>query len=125
MLAAPAAKGLGRFTLAALVIFASSAPPLAQDLPPLLCSGADPDWSVEVTGTSATLNYIRKSDLDIPHRTRAEGKDWPRALTMIGVRDTAILILHQRPCAQSEYEAQLLTQRGTTPVLLQGCCAAR
>ncbi|MEM1233247.1 MAG: hypothetical protein AAGH70_03900 [Pseudomonadota bacterium] len=60
--------------------------------------------------------------MDVPHTARAGGADWPRALTLIGDRDTGILILHDRACEGGSHEAQMLTQRGQTPILLTGCC---
>ncbi|MEM9437639.1 MAG: hypothetical protein AAGA15_11405 [Pseudomonadota bacterium] len=60
--------------------------------------------------------------MDIPSIVDAEGDAWPKALTLIGERDTGILLLHDRVCEGGTHEAQMLTQRGQTPILLTGCC---
>lgn len=94
---------------------------------PLACEGNSPDWRLDLSGPVARFRFSGATEMEIPLRTRAEGRDWPRALTLIGERDTAIVVLHDRACgiAQDSFpiEAQILTQRGQTPVLLTGCCA--
>ncbi|MEM1373767.1 MAG: hypothetical protein AAGF78_05220 [Pseudomonadota bacterium] len=79
-------------------------------------------WSLELMGAQAEFTFPAPTQMDVPHTARADGADWPRALTLIGARDTGILILHDRACADGTHEAQMLTQRGQTPILLTGCC---
>ena len=95
----------------------------ADTLPPLDCSGSAPDWALILTDDVARLDFQRQSDMTIPHRTSAEGQDWPQALTLINRFDTAIAIIDKRQCASGPYTAHVLTQRGETPILLTGCCA--
>ena len=96
----------------------------AQDLT-LMCSGEALDWSITLDGQNAEMNIGFLSDLEVMATTIAEGADWPRALTLLGNQDTAILILDQIPEASDEdatHTAQVLTQRGQTPILLTGTC---
>ena len=97
---------------------------LGQALPDLTCQGQSPDWSLDITQDTAQFDFQRKSDMTIPHTATAEGQDWPRALTLISRNDTAIVIIDQRQCDGDAFHAQVLTQRGETPVLLTGCCTA-
>ena len=91
----------------------------------LQCVGRGPDWSLTLEPESATFAYLdRESTLDIPQKSNAEGADWPKAMTLIGPRDSAIIIIHRRECGAQSHEMQVLTQRGETPVLLTGCCSA-
>ncbi len=94
----------------------------AQDTPDLLCRGDVPEWRLEVIGEQAQFIFPARTEMTVRAETRAERADWPRALTLIGDRDTGILIVHQRDCGTAPYEAQMLTQRGQTPILLTGCC---
>ncbi len=91
------------------------------------CEGTTPDWRLAILGAEARLYYPSETQMEIPHSTRAEGREWPQALSLIGARDTAIVILNQRDCTIAAdtfaFEAQILTQRGQTPILLSGCCA--
>lgn len=91
----------------------------------LTCTGTAPDWRLEITDDSAAFRFPGLTRMDIPHSTRAEGRDWPRAMTLIGPRDTAIVVIHQRDCGGLPFESQVLTQRGQTPILLSGCCAGQ
>ena len=87
------------------------------------CQGSDPNWSLEISEEAATFAFLdRTSDLSIPQKSTAEGHDWPQAMTLIGPRDSAIVILHNRTCNGETHEAQVLTQRGEIPILLTGCC---
>lgn len=101
-------------------------PAVAQDIQdlseilPLICDGAEPAWSMTITEDGSLFDYGRTSDLDIAWETQAEGAQWPRALTLIGRGDTAIVIL-EAPTDDS-YPIRILTQRGETPLLLTGTC---
>ncbi|MFV2052744.1 hypothetical protein [Aliiroseovarius sp. YM-037] len=97
------------------------------ELPPLACEGAAPDWTLTLAGPVAQLTIERPIDMTVPQSSVAEGADWPRALTLVGDRDTAIVILDEEMCSTAHakgfpIEAHILTQRGTTPILLTGCC---
>ncbi|MCF2903928.1 hypothetical protein L0666_02925 [Octadecabacter sp. CECT 8868] len=101
----------------------SALPLSAQELTyPLICSGSDPTWTLEVAGETATLDFQRSSEMDVMLVTPAEGRDWPVALTLIGRGDSAILIVDQGLCNGYDHGARVLTQRGETPLLLVGCC---
>ncbi len=108
------------------IAFAMAMPLCAQadTLPPLVCSGNAPNWTLSLADDTARFDFQRQSDMTIPHRTTAEGQDWPRAITLISRYDTAIVIIDQRQCGTAPYTAEVLTQRGETPILLTGCCAA-
>ena len=97
------------------------------ELPPLACEGAAPDWTLTLAGPVAQLTIEQPIDMTVPQSSVAEGADWPRALTLVGDRDTAIVILDEETCSTAQVkdfpiEAHILTQRGTTPILLTGCC---
>lgn len=107
-----------------LLALVAAAPALA-DLPDLTCRGTAPNWTLELTATAGTLVFRdQTSVMAIMQHTRAEGADWPRAMTLAGPRDSAIVILQRRRCNSDTHEAQVLTQRGTVPLMLTGCCAA-
>lgn len=109
-----------------LILLLSAAPALARDLP-LSCSGTAPDWRLDLLGPVAVFHFPTRSEMDVKLITPAEGRDWPVAKTLAGPRDTAIVLLNERACSAADgtfpIEAQVLTQRGTTPLLLTGCCA--
>lgn len=110
------------------------ATPLMADetpLPPLLCGGAEPFWNLtlqEGRGAYSTPEEPDAITYDVRLTTPAEGRIWPRALTLIGPRDTAIVLLNERQCSDTmsdfdyPYAADLMTQRGTEAILLTGCC---
>lgn len=79
-------------------------------------------WSLEIEGDTGRLFYPDPISMDLMLTTTAESQDWPRALTFVGDRDTAIAIIDQRDCNQSEIAIEVLTQRNQAPVLLTGCC---
>lgn len=80
-----------------------------------------------LSDNTAQLDLFRNAPLTLMQETRADGYDWPRALTYIGERATAIVILERATCQLNAvthpFEVQILTQRGTVPVVLTGCCA--
>ena len=95
---------------------------IAEDLS-LTCAGTDPNWSLHYDGNTAEFSFTdRTSTLDVPQKSTAEGAEWPKAATLIGPRDSAIIVIHRRACETMDYEMQVLTQRGETPLLLTGCC---
>ena len=86
----------------------------------LECAGTDPAWQLSLTPDAARFAYAdRVSDLTIPQQSTPEGLGWPKALTLIGPRDSAIVILEAPADPQP---VRILTQRGETPVLLVGTC---
>ncbi|SMX31299.1 hypothetical protein [Octadecabacter ascidiaceicola] len=89
---------------------------------PIACSGNEPEWSLSMDNTQADFDYRGTSDMTVMLDTPAEGADWPRAFTLIGRGDSAILIVEPAACETGPYSARVLTQRGETPVLLTGCC---
>jgi hypothetical protein len=94
----------------------------AEALPPMNCAGSAPDWSLQIGSDTAQFQFQRESEMTIPHQTSAEGQEWPRALTLLSRNDTAIAIIDKRTCGTAPYAAEVLTQRGQTPILLIGCC---
>lgn len=110
---------------AALVAFTALAGSAQAD-PPLACEGYDPDWFLTLAGPVAQLRYLRKTDFEIPQHSVAEGKDWPRAYTLVAEFDTAIVLIDKDDCKLGDQtwpiKAHVLTQRGQTPILLSGCC---
>ena len=109
------------FSILALVALSVS---VAAQQPsyPMSCAGADPSWSLVLDDGKAEFDFRRQSEMDIMLDTPAQGSEWPRALTLIGRGDSAILILENRACENRNITARILTQRGETPILLTGCC---
>jgi hypothetical protein len=94
------------------------------------CYGSLPAWSLDIDSTRGTFHLDRTVTMDIMHEALAEGqREWPRALTLVGERDTAIVLLEAETCmvnhTQFPFQAQVLTQKGTVPILLTGCCERR
>ena len=91
------------------------------DIPPLACAGSTVDWSLTLDADTAQFKYLdRDSTLDIMQQSVAEGATWPIAMTAIGPRDSAIIILED--AVQDTHPVRVLTQRGETPILLAGLC---
>ncbi|MEM6727741.1 MAG: hypothetical protein AAF618_04515 [Pseudomonadota bacterium] len=87
------------------------------------CRGAT--WTLDIGGLQARFVFPSPTQMDIPSVVVAEGADWPRAYTLIGDRDTAIVLIHDRACEGGTHETQVFTQRGQSPILLSGCCEMR
>ena len=93
------------------------------ELGALECSGSNPEWQLTIAGDEAEFAFAdRASKLDIPQRSTAEGANWPVAMTIVGPRDSAIVLLDQKACEAGDIAAHVMTQRGQTPILLTGCC---
>ena len=108
--------------LTVLLPLVFTAPAAALDFS---CRGFAPDWHLRLDADQALFRFPAQTEMQVMQETRAEGADWPRAYTLIGERDTAIVVIEQEICSASEpYRAHLLTQRGQTPLLLSGCCSA-
>lgn len=91
------------------------------------CFGVLPAWSVSITGDTSVLTTDKDITMDVMDETRAEGdRHWPRALTLVGRNDTAIVVLEKEMCELNgrayPLQSQVLTQYGTVPILLTGCC---
>lgn len=122
---------IGRTALAMLLL---AAPAVAQDRPAqLLCGGVEPFWSLEIGAETALYTAPDSADIEytIPLTTPAEGRVWPRALTLLAEQDTAIAIIRPATCSDSmsdrEYEwtVDVLTQRRSEAIVLTGCCRAK
>jgi len=113
--------------IARLIICLCAIPTVAlSETLSLECSGTNPDWTLSYDEETARFAFLdRESELQVPQRSTAEGVDWPKAATLVGPRDSAIIILHNRQCGAQDYEIQILTQRGESPILLTGCCSNR
>ena len=92
----------------------------------LSCEGTNPEWHLDLNGETARFVFPAATDMDVMLETVAEGRDWPIAFTLIGARDTAILLVEQQHCGpqSAPYRARIMTQRVQTPILLVGCCDA-
>lgn len=105
-----------------LVMLAS--PAVAEQLS---CSGDNPHWSLTVSGESGVFELTQPVTMDIPLVTKAERRDWPRAYSLIGDRDTVIAVVDRDACVlrgqDFDLSADILTQRGSTAIVLTGCCA--
>ena len=112
---------LAKFVLA---LWLAASPLAAQTPPEMTCFGSEPNWSATLSADGASFAYIGSSPMDVPQMSRAEGREWPLALTLISpdYRSTAILIVDARACDGGTHAAEVLTQRNETPVLLVGCC---
>lgn len=112
---------------AAFVLLMVALPTQAQNT--IECQGVLPGWSLSIDGTEASLTTDEDKELQVLDQTQAEGRDWPRALTLVGGTNTAILIIEHEMCQINEatqpFQAQVLTQIGTVPVLLTGCCTVQ
>jgi hypothetical protein len=110
--------------LAGVFFTLTTLPSFSQDY---ACAGSNPNWTLEITGATASFSFVNADSLDIPHISTAKDRDWPKALTLLGGRDTAIVILNKHLCSTAEItnypiEANILTQNAETPVILTGCC---
>ncbi|MDF0599519.1 hypothetical protein P1J78_02135 [Psychromarinibacter sp. C21-152] len=100
----------------------AAAPALAQET--FVCNGDAPGWTLTLGADTAAFHLAYATEMQVRHETAAEGRAWPRAFTLIGDRDTAILLIERAPCGDAPYRARVFTQRGQTPILLAGCCEA-
>lgn len=100
---------------------------MAQADTTYVCDGHQPNWRLSLEETEARFSFAnRKTRFDIPHFTAAEGREWPRAYSLVSDFDTAIAIVDLGQCKLGNdmlsHRVQVLTQRGQTPILLTGCC---
>ncbi len=86
------------------------------------CMGTNPDWTLTLDSVQARFVFPTPTDMDVPLITQADNRDWPRAFTLIGERDTAIVVLDRAECDTSDIRAHVMTQRAELPILLSGCC---
>lgn len=96
----------------------------------LLCGGLEPSWSLEIGTETALYSAPDSAEISytIPLITPAEGRPWPRALTLLAPQDTAIAIIRPHECSDTmsdrayEWAIDVLTQRRSEAILLTGCC---
>ena len=87
------------------------------------CAGESPRWQLEFDQVQARFVFPAPTEMDVRLVTQAEGREWPQAYTLVGERDTAIVLLVRDQCPETgEYGAYVLTQRAQSPILLTGCC---
>ena len=119
------APRIGHLATITTFAFAMASNAAADELS-LMCDGNTPEWALTLDGSQARFTFPAPTDMDIPHVARAENRDWPRSMTLIGDRDSAIVILDVArdgdACVAATHTAQVLTQRGQTPIFLVGCC---
>ena len=100
----------------------------AGELGRLQCTGVLPAWQMEFDAKSGTLTTREAIEMPVMNITRAEGRDWPKALTFVGDRDTAIAIVTPQACMLNEtafdHHILVLTQQDNQPILLTGCCVS-
>ena len=116
------------FNRAILLWLVLAAPPAFAET--YLCSGTDPDWSLELEQTTALFSAPDRTTTryDVPLITQAEARDWPRAYTLVSRDATAIAVLRAQTCINPGVDREfgttldILTQSGVTPVILTGCC---
>jgi len=93
------------------------------DPPALTCAGNTDDWTLTLDDESVSFDFLdRASLMQVMQRSTAEGAEWPVAMTVVGPRDSAIVIVE--PPHAGSYPIRVLTQRGETPILLAGQCQA-
>ena len=109
--------GIGRFVIGLMTV-----PHVAlADLPALTCAAQDAAWELTIEQEFATFAFLdRTTQMQIMQRSTAENATWPLAMTAVGPRDSAIMIVEQPD--DGSYLVRILTQRGETPVLLAGTC---
>ena len=92
------------------------------------CRGVDPSWTLEIRDAGAIFDFGRRFAFEIPLVSTPENRDFPKVYTMIVAFETAIVILDHDACALPGQDfpmsADILTQRGETPIVLTGCCRA-
>lgn len=117
----------------ALILALAAAPAFAADRPALLCGGVEPFWSLELGAETAVFTAPDQPQIDytIPDVKTAEGRDWPRILTLLSFNDTALAILRPAACSDTmsdrayDWTLDLLTQRAGEAIALTGCCRLR
>ena len=107
--------------IARLALFLVLVPTLALSQP-FVCEGADPRWTLEFDEATGRFGFPADTEMEVMNDIPAEGADWPRAFTLIGDRDTAIVLLERETCGEAPLRAHVLTQRGQMPILLTGRC---
>ena len=75
------------------------------------CSG-EGDWTLTFDDTQARLVFPAPTEMDVMLVTPAEGADWPRAYSLIGESETAIVLLEQEACGTEAFRVHVLTPNG-------------
>lgn len=121
-----------RLALAAAIALAAT-PAAPETRPDLLCGGVEPSWSLEMAEEEALFTAPDAPQIDyrVQHVQRAEGRFWPRVLTLLAPADTALAVLRPAACSDTmsdrsyDWTIDLLTQRGGEAIVLTGCCRVR
>lgn len=117
---------------ASLCLLLCAAPALAEDRPPLLCGGVEPSWSLEIDAEAALFTAPDAPQIDYIIRDvkQAEGRPWPRILTLLAERDTALVLVRPQSCSDTMSDREfpwmidMLTQRAGEAIAFTGCCRA-
>jgi len=107
--------------------------PIPAHSQPYLCGGVEPYWSLEIRDKTAIFSQPDQTSqaLEIPLITETQGRLWPRAFTLISDTATGIALMRERACSDTmsdrsyPFEIDYLTQSGSTPIILTGCCRLR
>ena len=86
------------------------------------CASTEPEWELTIDDVQARFIFPAPTKMDVPLITTVDGREWPIAYTLVGERDTAIVLLDKAMCDASQIRAHVLTQRAELPILLTGCC---
>ncbi len=80
-------------------------------------------WRPGFDGLQVRIIIPAPTKIDVKLMTRVEGRDWPRAFTLVGERDTTIEAIVQEQCSENvRHSVHVPTRRGQRPILLTGCC---
>jgi len=88
----------------------------------LTCSGQDPAWVLTTTETGAIFVFDRMTEMAVMQDDTAVNADHTRAMTLVGARDSGILVVTTAACNNLELQGTYLTQRAESPIILSGCC---
>jgi hypothetical protein len=90
------------------------------------CGGSDPEWTLSLQNDQAEFNLTSPLTMEIPQKTTAEGREWPKALTLINGIETAIVLIDRDQCTANgrafPLSVDILTQRNSIAIVLTGCC---
>ncbi len=129
-------RAAGRLGLALMLAASPAAGAGAAEELHADCGGSAPYWRLTLEGGRGGRALLDRGAtrgapvrFEIPLVTPAEGRNWPRAYTLVGAQDTGILILDRDPCRTAggtlAWSADLLTQEGSRAIVLTGCCRVR
>jgi hypothetical protein len=118
--------GMMRYIIALCAI----AQPISADVSgDYSCYGVLPDWSLNITDSTAIFAYPDPIAMDVMQDGYAEGSDKTRALTLLGGRQTAIIVISEGFCRINtetfSTSVTVLTQKSDDPIILEGCCSRK